>query len=158
MHTRGSILSLIIIIVICYVAAGLGAYFTAQSVNSWYVTLQKPEWNPPNWVFGPVWTLLYLFIAISGWLVWKKVTFYDNPLLYGFFILQLILNIVWSGIFFGMEQPGWAIVDIILLIFFILLYILSSWPVSKLASILFIPYFLWVGFAMILNIMIWRLN
>ena len=155
---RGSIISLMFFIVICFAAAGLGSYFTGQSISTWYVTLQKPDWNPPNWIFGPVWSALYLMMAISIWFVWRNGTFFDNPVVYILFALQLILNIAWSGIFFGVQQPGWAMVDILLLWILILLYILFSWPVSKMASILFMPYLLWVGFASVLNITIWQLN
>lgn len=155
---RGNIFSLIVFVFICLAAAGIGSFFTAKSVSSWYITLSKPVWNPPNWVFGPVWTFIYLTIAVSGWLTWRQVSIFDNPVIYIIFGLQLILNMAWSGIFFALQQPGWAFVDIIFLWLLIISYIVFDWPVSKWASILFIPYFLWVGFAAILNFSIWQLN
>jgi benzodiazapine receptor len=155
---RASIVSLIIAIIICFGAAAIGSFFTAKSVSTWYVTLNKPTWNPPSWLFGPVWTILYLMMAISIWLIWSKFTFKDYPVIYSIFALQLILNVIWSGIFFGLRQPGWAVIDIAVLWILILLYVLFTWPVSKAASLLFVPYLLWVGFAGVLNFTIWRIN
>ncbi|HKJ45808.1 MAG TPA: TspO/MBR family protein [Balneolales bacterium] len=155
---RASIVSLIVAILICFGAAAVGSFFTAKSVSTWYVTLNKPTWNPPGWLFGPVWTILYLMMATSIWLIWSKFTFKDYPVIYSIFSLQLILNVLWSGIFFGLRQPGWAVMDIAVLWLLILLYVLLTWPVSKAASLLFVPYLLWVGFAGVLNFTIWRLN
>jgi len=155
---RASIVSLIVAILICFGAAAVGSFFTAKSVSTWYVTLNKPTWNPPGWLFGPVWTILYLMMATSIWLIWSKFTFKDYPVIYSIFTLQLILNVLWSGIFFGLRQPGWAVMDIAVLWLLILLYVLLTWPVSKAASLLFVPYLLWVGFAGVLNFTIWRLN
>jgi translocator protein len=134
-------------------AALFGGMFTP---GDWYASLEKPSWNPPGWVFGPVWTILYVMIAIAGWLAWRgrdrsrlPITLWGGPLL---------LNALWSWLFFGLERPGFAFVDIVILWLLIAAFIVSAWRISRPASLLFVPYALWVGFAAALNFAIWRLN
>jgi translocator protein len=134
-------------------AALFGGMFTP---GDWYASLEKPSWNPPGWVFGPVWTILYVMIAIAGWLAWRGRDRSRLPItLWGG---QLLLNALWSWLFFGLERPGAAFVDIVILWLLIAAFIVAAWRSSRAASLLFVPYALWVGFAAALNFAIWRLN
>ncbi|MEQ1751937.1 MAG: TspO/MBR family protein [Prosthecobacter sp.] len=121
----------------------------------WYAALQKPSWNPPSWLFGPAWTLLYTLMAVAAWLVWKRVGF-SRPL--GFFFVQLALNAAWTPIFFGAHQLGWALIEIVVMWIAILLTLLSFRRVSTTAGWLLVPYLAWVSFASFLNFTLWRLN
>jgi len=144
---------------LCLAVGGISGFITANEITSWYATLNKPSFNPPNWIFSPVWTTLYIFMAISLWLIWKSnviSTIKRNALT--IFSIQLILNFFWSIIFFRFHQTGIALIEIVLLWIFILLSIIKFRPISKTASYLLIPYLLWVSFASILNFEIWRLN
>ena len=143
---------------VSFSVAALGSIFTNQSLKTWYTTIKKPSWNPPNWIFAPVWTTLYLMMAVAGWLVWEKQSpqVFSLPLI--LFFIQLILNGFWSVIFFGMQKMGLAVAEVILLWIFILMTIISFWELVPLAGALLIPYLLWVSFAFFLNLTIWRLN
>lgn len=123
--------------------------------GEWYAALIKPAWNPPAWVFGPAWTLLYILMAVAAWLVWKRAGF-SRPL--AFYFLQLALNAAWTPIFFGAHQLGWALAEIVVLWTLILLTLLSFRRVSPVAGWLFVPYLAWVSFATFLNFTLWRLN
>ena len=123
--------------------------------GAWYAALNKPTWNPPSWVFGPAWTLLYTLMAVAAWLVWKRIGF-SRPL--AFYFVQLALNAAWTPIFFGAHQLGWALVEIILMWIMILLTLLSFRRVTPTAGWLFVPYLAWVSFASFLNLTLWRLN
>ncbi len=123
--------------------------------GAWYVALSKPSWNPPAWIFGPAWTLLYTLMAIAAWLVWKHDGWRRPLMLY---FVQLVLNAAWTPIFFGAHQLGWALVAIIALWLAILLTMLSFRRVNKVAGWLFAPYLAWVTFATFLNFTLWRLN
>jgi tryptophan-rich sensory protein len=141
----------------CFLAAGLGSLFTMVSLGSWYTALVKPSWNPPSWVFGPVWTVLYAMMAVAGWLVWRKggaVSWYALR----WFAVQLVLNVGWSAVFFGLQMPGLAFGEILGLWVAISATLRTSWRVSRPAGILLVPYLLWVSFAAVLNFAIWRLN
>ena len=141
----------------CFLAAGLGSLFTAASVGSWYAGLAKPGWNPPAWVFGPVWTALYAMMAVAGWLVWRR----GGPGAWTalqLFAVQLVLNVGWSAVFFGLQMPGLAFAEILALWIAIAATLRTSWRVSRPAGILLVPYLLWVSFAAVLNFAIWRLN
>jgi len=141
----------------CFLAAGLGSLFTMVSVGIWYAGLAKPSWNPPGWVFGPVWTVLYAMMAVAGWLVWRK----GQPASWHalrWFAVQLVLNVGWSAIFFGLQMPGLAFAEILGLWVAIAATLRTSWRVSRPAGILLVPYLLWVSFAAVLNFAIWRLN
>jgi translocator protein len=143
---------------ICFGAAGLGSLFTTPSIGGWYVTLHKPWWIPPNWLFGPVWSVLYLSMAIAAWLVWRKGGVSGAKLALTLFALQLVLNVCWSAVFFSAHMPGVAFAEIVLLWLFILATVVSFWPISRVAGWLIVPYLLWVAFAAALNYAIWRLN
>lgn len=121
----------------------------------WYAALNKPSWNPPPWLFGPAWTLLYTLMAIAAWMVWKRVGF-GKPL--KLYFVQLALNAAWTPIFFGAHQLGWALVEIVALWVAILLTLLSFHRVNTAAGWLFVPYLAWVTFATSLNFTLWKLN
>jgi len=142
---------------LCFLAAGLGSLFTMVSLGSWYAGLAKPSWNLPNWIFGPVWTALYAMMAVAGWLVWRRGGS-QSWLALRWFAIQLVLNVAWSAVFFGLQLPGPAFFEILLLWVAIAATLLTSWRVSRTAGILLAPYHLWVSFAAILNFAIWRLN
>lgn len=136
---------------------GIAAAFGAQfEPGPWFDELRKPAWNPPSWVFAPVWTILYLGIAGAGWLVWRRARVAGASLcLWG---LQLVANALWSWIFFGLHAPGAALVDIVLLLACIVAFMVVARRHSVAASWLFVPYALWVAFAAALNAAIWRAN
>lgn len=137
----------------------IGSFFTAPAIPGWYQGLNKPEFAPPNWVFAPVWTALFLLMGIAAWLVWKKgFDRQDVKVALGVFLGQLVLNLLWSIIFFGSRNPGFAFAEIVLLWLTILLTVVSFWKISKLAAWLLLPYLLWVTFAAVLNFAIWRIN
>jgi tryptophan-rich sensory protein len=158
MKNSNSIGMLALFIAICFAVSGAGAIVTGGSVNEWYPALAKPSWNPPSWVFGPVWTLLYLMMAFSAWLVWRKRGFKGGGRALGIFAFQLLLNAAWSPLFFGLRNPLAGLLDIIPLWVAIMATIVSFWRISPLAGALLVPYWLWVGFATALNFMIWNLN
>lgn len=148
---------LIFSIGICLGVGIIGSFFTVSSIPTWYVTLNKPFFSPPNWVFGPVWTILYIMMGISLCMVWISKGKLKQNALHLFFI-QLGLNVLWSLIFFGWHNPLLALVDIIALWIAIVLTIKYFYPVSRLAAYLLIPYILWISFASILNLSIILLN
>jgi benzodiazapine receptor len=150
-------LMLIVFFAVCLGAGGLGSFFTASSVRDWYPKLRKPAGTPPSWIFGPVWTTLYLLMAVSAWLVWREYGRGALPALLIFFA-QLALNIAWSGIFFGSRMPGVAFVEIVILWLAILFTIFVFYFLVPLAALLLVPYVLWVTYASYLNWGIWRLN
>ena len=154
-----NIVKAIIAIVIPLMVGATSGFFTVTGVESWYQTIQKPSWNPPNWIFGPVWTTLYVMMGIALFLVWKEDTSEElKKIAIGLFAVQLTLNFFWSFIFFNQQQPGWALVEIIAMWFFILLTIFAFAQVNKTAAWLLVPYISWVSFASILNYTIWQLN
>lgn len=121
----------------------------------WYAALNKPEWNPPGWIFGPVWTLLYLMMAVAAWLIWKQEG-WRRAL--GLYFIQLVLNAAWTPIFFGAHELGWALVEMILLWSAVLLTLCSFFRISKPAGWMLAPYLGWVTFAAFLNFTLWRMN
>lgn len=152
------IYSLLASVAICFAAAGLGSQLTVASLEPWYAELKKPAFNPPDRVFGPVWSLLYLLMAISAWLVWRER---DRAAVRGalsLFGIQLVLNVAWSGCFFYLQRPGLALGEIVLLWLAILATIVSFFRVARAAGALLVPYWLWVSFASVLNFALWRLN
>ena len=157
-----NITKFIISIVICQFAGILGSFFTAPAILTWYKFLQKPSFSPPNWIFAPVWIILFFLMGISFFLVWKKgfigkrgKKINDTDMA---FALQLILNVLWSVLFFSLNSPAAAFFEIILLWLSILLVIVKFSKISIIASVLMLPYVLWVSFAIILNFFIWRIN
>ena len=151
-------IGLILFLALCFGAAGLGAIATTPEIDGWYQSLNKPAWNPPAWVFGPVWTTLYALMAIAGWLIWKTDRGTARRLPLTLFAAQLVLNVAWSWIFFRLHQPGWAFVELVCLWFTILATTLAFRPLSKLAAALLLPYQAWVTFAGVLNFTLWQLN
>lgn len=151
-------LKLISCILIPLTIGGIAGIATSSAINDWHLTLQKPWFNPPNYLFGPVWTLLYILMGISLYLTlsYAEAATKNNMLL--LFSMQLFLNFIWSFIFFNFESPGWALFEIALLWGNILWMILSFYKVNKLAALLQIPYLLWVSFATLLNAAIFVLN
>ncbi len=150
-----NILRLVIFIVIAFLPAIVGGLF---GPGDWYKGIVKPSWTPPGWVFGPAWTLLYLLIGISGYLAWESSDGAQRNLAFAVFGVQLLLNALWSWIFFGLHQPGLALLEIVTLLAVIVLNIVLFLPISRAAGLVLIPYALWVSFATALNFSIWRLN
>ncbi len=147
-------MSLTVFIAMVAAAALVGSQF---GPGPWYVALQKPSWTPPNWLFGPVWSVLYIAIAVAGWSVWRsKAVSVTKPIL--LWLLQVILNGLWSWLFFGLRRPELALIDIIALLITICCFIATANGTSRVAAWLFVPYALWVGFATALNFAIWQLN
>lgn len=153
------IIQIVIAIFVSQSAGLIGSIFTAQSVKGWYTTLQKPFFNPPGWIFGPVWIMLYTLMGISSYLIWqvRGVNRLANPALI-IFGIHLLLNTLWSILFFGLKTPGLALLEIVILWLFIVLIIFLFYKINKTAAYLLIPYLFWVSFASILNFFIWRLN
>ncbi|MEK6969392.1 MAG: TspO/MBR family protein [Nanoarchaeota archaeon] len=150
---------LAISIVVCQLAGFIGSFFTVSSVSTWYLTLNKPFFNPPSWLFGPVWISLYFLMGISLYLIWKKgIKNKQSKTAVSLFGVQLILNSLWSILFFGLRSPLFAFIEIITLWIAIILTIKYFYKISKVASYLLIPYMLWVSFAAILNFFIFYLN
>ena len=160
-----SLLVLVLFLVICFAVAAFGTQFTP---GAWYAALAKPAWNPPSWVFAPVWTVLYAMMAVAGWLVWRvgaaapgqggaETTTVRRAAL-GFFALQLALNGAWSWLFFGLHRPGLAFAEIVALWIAILVTVVLFWRVRALAGALLLPYLAWVAFAAVLNLTLWQMN
>ena len=152
-------MKLIISLAITFLVGAVAAWFTTAGVNGWYAVANKPSFNPPNWVFAPVWTSLYMMMGIALWLVWKKdgVKSGRRTALI-LFAIQLLLNFAWSFIFFYAHQPGWAFAEILLMWVSIMLTIIWFGKVSPAAAWLLVPYIWWVSFASLLNFYIWKLN
>jgi len=153
------LIKIIISILLCQGAGAIGSLFTSSAISTWYATLQKPSFNPPNWIFAPVWTILFLLMGVSLYLIWGKGL--ENKkvkialLIFG---VQLVLNIFWSFLFFGLQSPLYAFIEIIILWLAILLTIITFYKISKSAAYLLLPYIFWVSFASILNFSILILN
>ena len=154
----GQAVALAIFLAVCLGTAGLGAAVTNLSVGDWYASLAKPSWNPPNWVFGPVWTALYLGMAVAVWLVWRKQGLAGARLPLLLFALQLFFNAAWSALFFGLRNPGLALIEIGLLWLAILATMVAFRRVSPWAAAMLAPYLAWVSFATALNGAIWSAN
>jgi translocator protein len=151
-------IALLISFGICFAVGASGSVFTASSVKTWYPGLLKPPGTPPPWVFGPVWSILYLLMAAAVWLAWRKRIHEDVWLALALFVAQLILNGLWSFIFFGLRRPGAALVEIVVLSAAIVITAVRFAQFSILAFWLMTPYGAWVVYASYLNFGIWRLN
>lgn len=151
-------MSWIAFVAITFGAAAIGGWFTGSSVKTWYPGLLKPAGTPPSWVFGPVWSILYLLMATAAWLVWQERHSHDVWLPLGLFFGQLVLNAAWSLIFFGLQRPDLALVEILILLVAIVLTAISFSEYSRDAFWFMTPYLGWVGYATYLNLGLWRLN
>jgi tryptophan-rich sensory protein len=152
------VLKLVASVIICQIAGFLGSLSTTPVIPTWYKTLNKPFFTPPNWIFSPVWISLFILMGISLFFVWRRSGHsYFKPALL-FFFVQLILNIFWSIAFFGLKSPLLGLIDIVLLWMAILFTILNFFKVSNFSGALLIPYLLWVSFAALLNFSLWILN
>jgi len=153
------VIKLIVCLALTFSAAFIGSLFTREAVPDWYANLNKPSFSPPNWLFGPVWTILYLLMALSAFIVWQKgLANSAVRIALTIYLIQLILNALWSVIFFGLKMPWLSFIEILLLWTAIGLTILAFARVSITAAVLLVPYILWVSFAAVLNFAIWLLN
>jgi len=148
------------VVVTCLVVGYFSGMVTKSSIETWYPTLVKPSFNPPNWIFAPVWSMLYVMMGVAAGLIWSRIDFekeaVKNALI--FFAIQLALNALWSYLFFGLRNPMLAGIEIVLLWLMIYETYIKFEKINKIAGYLFIPYLLWVSFAMVLNMGIWWLN
>jgi len=154
------ITKIVVALIICLMVGYSASIVTRPSVETWYPTIIKPSFNPPNWIFMPVWTLLYILMAVAAGLVWDKIKEQNQEVkvALGFFLIQLTLNAIWSYIFFGLKNPMLALIEIALLWLMIYETYLKFTKINKTAGYLLIPYMAWVAFAGILNASIWWLN
>jgi len=155
---RRDILGLVAFITGCLLVSGIGGIITATSVGSWYLSIEKPPFNPPNWVFAPVWTTIYVFMAVAGWRVWRKGHDARRHRALIAFGVQLGLNLTWSLLFFGLQRIDLAMVEISMLLVAIVTTTMLFGKIDRLAGALFVPYVLWVSFATLLNGSLWVLN
>jgi len=152
------VVGLAVCLAACFGAAALGGLVTGPAVGTWYQEIRKPSFSPPNWVFGPVWTLLYAMMAVAAWLVWRQSAAAGRSVPLVLFGVQLALNAAWSLIFFGLRSFGGAFADIVALWLAIVATLVAFLRVSAVAGLLLVPYLAWVSFAAVLNFAIWRLN
>lgn len=145
-------------LLLCFAVAALGSLATTPAIDGWYATLRKPAWTPPNWVFGPVWSALYVSMAVAAWVVWRGNPWSTTRMPLFVFLAQLTLNLLWSIVFFGLRRPGLALLEILLLWGAIVTTLLAFRRLSPLAAVLLVPYLLWVTLAVALNFAIWRMN
>lgn len=151
------ILAFIVLIAITFSAAGIGAFASIEAA-SFYQELQLPRWAPPAWLFGPVWTMLYLLMAVGAWLVWRVDQSKSAQIALLVFILQLLPNALWSWLFFAWKQGALAFANILLLILLVVTTCILFWKISRTAAALLLPYLAWISFAASLNYSVWRLN
>ena len=149
------IITLIAWLAICFAAAATGVFVT---MGQWFADLNKPSWNPPSWLFGPVWTLLYIAMAVAAWLVWRTGGWKLRTPALALFMLQWLLNALWTPLFFGLHRIDLALIDITLMWLAIAATIAAFYRISKSSAYLLIPYLAWVTFATALNFAIWRIN
>ena len=144
-------------LLLSFIVSAIGAAASVQA-RSFYGQLAQPAWAPPSWVFGPVWTVLYVLMAVAAWLVWRSGGFRQNRLALSFFLVQLVFNALWSWLFFGWRLGGWAFVDILALLVSLAITLVLFWRVRRAAGVLLIPYLAWVTFAAVLNFVVWQMN
>jgi len=140
---------------LCFSASATAVFVSA---GGWYASLHKPSWNPPSWIFGPVWTALYAMMAVAAWLVWRAGGWKEQRRALTLFLLQWFLNALWTPLFFGLHRPGFAFAEIVLLWLALAATLALFWQVKKAAGVMLLPYLAWVSFAAVLNFVIWRLN
>jgi tryptophan-rich sensory protein len=154
---RNGLIALAVFIAIALAVGALGGLATASSVGGWYVTLNKPRFNPPNAIFGPVWTTLYILMAVAAWRIWRSAGSGRRQAL-ALYAGQLMLNLAWSVIFFGLRQPGLALIEVAFLLAAVIAAAAAFWRVDRPAGLMMAPYCAWVAFASVLTFEIWRLN
>ncbi len=157
MPKQRQIVGLLAWLAVSFVAAGIGAVASVRAA-SFYAQLGQPNWAPPSSIFGPVWSLLYALMGIAAWLVWRAGGLRGNRSALGVFLVQLVVNALWSWLFFAWHRGALAFADIVLLGLLIIATLVSFWRVRPLAGVLLVPYLLWVGFAAALNFSVWQLN
>lgn len=155
---RGDVVALAGFLLLCFAVAGVGGAVTAESVATWYPTLNKPAFTPPDGVFAPVWTVLYAAMAVAAWRIWRSPATAGRRTALTLFAIQLVLNGLWSILFFGAHRVGVALADIVLLWLTLVVTTVAFWRIDRVAGGLFLPYLLWVGYAAALNGAIWLLN
>ena len=151
-------ISFVVFILLCFALEIVGSFWTKESVSTWYPMLTKPAWTPPDWVFGPVWSCLYLMIAIAGWLLYRAPHAHKRTIALILYGIQLSLNFIWPFLFFSLRSPTLGLIDILLLSICISMTIIKAWSVRRLAAILLIPYLAWVLYAVSLNAGICLMN
>jgi len=152
------LLNLFTFIILCLAVSGIGGAITATSVDTWYQALEKPPFNPHDWVFAPVWTALYILMGIAAWRVWRLRSFEVTGKALAVFAVQLGLNLVWSFLFFVVQRIDLALVEIVILLCAIVTNMVMFWRIDRLAGLLFVPYAVWVTYATVLNASLWLLN
>jgi translocator protein len=145
-------------VALCLAVGAIGGAATSTSVGTWYQHLHKPPFNPPDWIFGPVWTALYIAMSVAAWRVWRRLGWSGARQALSLFAVQLVLNLAWSILFFGFQRIGLALVEIVVLFAAIATTGVVFWRIDRAAGLLFIPYLAWVGFAALLNASLWHLN
>ena len=155
---RLDLFGLLVFVTLCLLVSAAGGAVTATSVDTWYQTLAKPSFNPPDWVFAPVWTTLYFLMGVSGWRIWRRRASPATRVALALFGLQLFLNFAWSVLFFGLQRIELALIDIVILFVAIVANMILFWRIERLATLLLVPYAAWVVFAIVLNVSIWLLN
>ena len=153
--SKNKYLSLVVILLITFIAPVIGSHTTTAFKEPWYSEIVLPSFNPPSWVFGPVWTTLYVLMSVAIWRIW--INYYDNKIL-NLYFLHLFFNAIWSIIFFGFHQIGLALLDLVIIILFIVLLMKIYYLKDKISFSLMVPYFLWSGYALVLNFNIFILN
>ncbi len=157
MPSNKQILGLIGWLAVTFAAAAIGSAASIQS-STFYTELAQPQWAPPSGVFGPVWTTLYALMAVAAWLVWRINGFRSARTALTLFLVQLVLNALWTWLFFGWRLGAWAFADILVLWVFIVATLIAFWRIKPWAGVLLVPYLLWVSFAAVLNYTVWQLN
>ena len=145
-------------LVLAFAAAAIGALATVTGIEGWYATLQKPAWNPPRTLFGPVWAVLYVLMAVATWQAWNSGDAKRARRTVSLYSAQLTLNALWSVLFFGLHRPGVALIEILVLWVVLLVILFRYWRIKRSAAALWLPYVLWVSYAAVLNGAIWSLN
>ena len=162
MFNTGSVLSRILalaaFILAAFAAGAIGSAATFENVRTWYPTIAKPSWTPPSWVFGPVWTCLYVAMGVAAWRAWRATVGRELRTVVGLYATQLLLNALWSILFFGLRRPGFALIEIVLLWGVLVVMLARFWRIDRAAGLLWAPYVAWVSFATALNGAIWWLN
>lgn len=151
-------LPLALFLLLSFSAAAIGAIATSSGVHTWYPSIAKPSWTPPNWLFAPVWALLYIAMAIAGWRVWRQGSPIEARHTFRLFGAQLALNALWSILFFALHDIGWALIDVLVLWFVLVRLLARFLAADRIAAWLWTPYVLWVTFATLLNAAVWELN